>query len=415
MRADFYEELQSGRYGSFELKRYVGPNLVKGLLYSIAVHVLCIGIPWLLFFLFQDKTSEQTIRVVPRIDYTMRSEMENRPREREKKSQPEEGGGGGGGGGAEETQAMRGYRRAYPRLERANDLAFGGDAGISLDIIGAHVRAARPDEAATPIGQVWESGHPTSRRGGGAGRAGLGDDDEGVGGMDLYGGGPGVGGGIGGGAGTGIGTGIGPGMGPGRGGGRGGGSGGGVGRGTGRGVGDGDGDADDGGMLALAPAPAAPGKVNAPQPKFDVVNVRPNRGAIITKADRSPVVDWISRHGKPIPVTLQKPEILNQRAGDATTWAEFDDEQGRHYTLYLLGRNSRPPQLNIFLVSGGKGTLLQDEGAKGESEVYKFGTASGDPHNPTVQMEQLPPGRPEAKQMMAVFTAWWNHVKNTGT
>jgi hypothetical protein len=246
------------------------------------------------------------------------------------------------------------------------------------------------------------SSRAASRGENGKARAAIGDDDEGVGGLDNFGAGPGMGGGIGGGIGPGVGSGIGTGR-------RGG-----SGRGSGRGTGDGD-DDSGGDLLALAPAPSTPGGMSDQHAKFEIVDVRPSRGAIISKSDRSPVVDWIERHRKPIPVTLQKPEILDQKSGDATTWAEFDDEQGRHYALYLLGRNSRPPQLNIFLVCNGKGTLLQDEGVKGESEVYKFGNASGDSRNPTVQLEQLPPGRAEAKQMMAIFTAWWNHTKSTGT
>lgn len=406
---DFYERLQEGRYGSFELKRHVGPNLIRGLVLSLALHVVFIGVPWLIFLLHQKPTPELQARVIPRLDYTLRSEMEKPQTEPQKrKSQSAEESGGGGGG--EETHEMRGTRRSYPRLERSSDLNPGGVEGVSFDVLDAHVRAARPGEAETPIGERIAA-RTSSRRGAGVGRIGNGVDDDGIGGADDFGGGLGLGGGIGGGNGPRNGLGSGPGLGDGHGDVRG--NGGGRGRGSDGGSGDAG---DDGGDLqAFAPAPPAPGAIAGDKPKFDVVSVRPNRGAIISKADRSPVVDWIERHQKPIPVTLGKPEILNRRSGDVTAWTEFDDEQGRHYTLYLLGRNSHPPQLNIFLVSGGKGTLLQDEGAKGESEVYKFGTASGDPRNPTVQLEQLPPGRPEAKQMMAVFTAWWNHIKSTGT
>jgi hypothetical protein len=406
--SNFYDELQAGRYGSMELQRSIGPNLVKGLAVSVAIHVLAILIPWLMWRSLQKPVSEPARTSAIDLSTTIITPPQEEPIKN--KGPKEEGGGGGGGGGGEETHEQRGARYRTPRLMRASDISPGGEEGISLNVLDANVRTTRPGEAATPIVDVPRASR-TVGRGSGGGRSGIGEDDEGVGGLDDFGGGPGMGGGIGGGIGTGIGTGIGAGIGEGRGGGSGGGSGGGHGRGRGRGYGDGDENAGD--LLAAAPAPTMPGTMTKELPKMNEVNIRANRGAVISKADRSPVVDWIAHHQKPIPATISKPENLNKKAGDVATWDEFIDEQGRQYTIYLLGRNSRPPQLNIFLVCAGKGTLLQDEGAKGETEVYKYGTASGDPHNPTVQLEQLPPGRAEARQMMAVFTAWWNHVKNT--
>ncbi len=35
---DFFEQLEKGRFGSFELKHQVGPNLLKGLLVSLLIH-----------------------------------------------------------------------------------------------------------------------------------------------------------------------------------------------------------------------------------------------------------------------------------------------------------------------------------------------------------------------------------------
>ena len=48
---DFLEQLEQGRYGSFELKRLVGPNLIKGLIVSFIVHSLVIASPYIINFL----------------------------------------------------------------------------------------------------------------------------------------------------------------------------------------------------------------------------------------------------------------------------------------------------------------------------------------------------------------------------
>jgi periplasmic protein TonB len=44
---DFFEQLEQGRYGSFELKRLVGPNLMKGLMISVIIHALIIAAPYI--------------------------------------------------------------------------------------------------------------------------------------------------------------------------------------------------------------------------------------------------------------------------------------------------------------------------------------------------------------------------------
>jgi TonB family protein len=48
---DFFEQLEQGRYGSFELKKLVGPNLLKGLLVSFLAHSLVIASPYIINFL----------------------------------------------------------------------------------------------------------------------------------------------------------------------------------------------------------------------------------------------------------------------------------------------------------------------------------------------------------------------------
>ncbi|HEY3294685.1 MAG TPA: TonB family protein [bacterium] len=49
---DFFEQLEKGRYGSFELKRQVGPNLLKGLLVSFLIHSTVIASPFIIARLF---------------------------------------------------------------------------------------------------------------------------------------------------------------------------------------------------------------------------------------------------------------------------------------------------------------------------------------------------------------------------
>jgi hypothetical protein len=409
---NYYDEIRAGRYGSMELDREVGRNLFKGLGASTVLFILAIFVP-LAIQLATQKSDEAgpsrqsagpTIVIIPPV-------ADNAPKK--KSSDDNTGGGGGGGGGDNAPTTRRGSQRNQPRLLRNAETGEGGEEGVSLDVFWAHLRTTRPGEAETPIDQRFpSSARGNSRRGtGGNGRAGIGDDAEGAGGSDDLGNGPGTGGGAGGGAGTGLGSGIGSGIGPGIGGGRGGGRGGGNGRGTGSGIGDGEG--DDGDLLASA----KPNSVHDEMPKqritVDVIRVDARKPAI-TKSDNSPIVDWIRAHQKTLPATLMKAEVLHPRSGDVTTWQEFQDENGLNYTLYLLGRSGRPAQLNIFLVCNNKGTLLQDEGARGVTEIYKHGTATGDGDNLTVQLSLLPPGNNEAAKMMAVVTAWWNHVKNPG-
>ncbi|RJP82331.1 MAG: hypothetical protein C4524_00850 [Candidatus Zixiibacteriota bacterium] len=162
------------------------------------------------------------------------------------------------------------------------------------------------------------------------------------------------------------------------------------------------------GGLAMVDPESGPGREQGGDRRG--VPERPEKYAPTKGVPISPIIDWIEKHQKSIPVTLRTPENLNQIAGDVTTWVEYTDPQGRRYILYLLGRRSTPPQLNIFVRQDGEGTLLQDLGAKGASESYKHGRVAGAPDNPTVQLELLPPGDPRAGQMMSVFTAWWAQV-----
>ena len=44
---NFFEQLEQGRYGSFELKRLVGPNLLRGLVISVVVHGVVVASPYI--------------------------------------------------------------------------------------------------------------------------------------------------------------------------------------------------------------------------------------------------------------------------------------------------------------------------------------------------------------------------------
>lgn len=44
---DIFQELMKGRYGSMELKKYVGPNLIRGLIFSVLLHSVVIAAPWI--------------------------------------------------------------------------------------------------------------------------------------------------------------------------------------------------------------------------------------------------------------------------------------------------------------------------------------------------------------------------------
>jgi hypothetical protein len=141
-----------------------------------------------------------------------------------------------------------------------------------------------------------------------------------------------------------------------------------------------------------------------------IIPKTPPKGEVVV-ASLHPIIDWIEKHQKPVPVALQKPENLNQMPGDVTTWVTFMDTDNQQYTMYLLGRKGDPPQLNIFLKYQREGTLLQDLGAKGVNEVFKHGDAIGDFDKLTVQLSLLPPGSQKAREMMAIFQAWWEQIR----
>lgn len=62
---NFYEQLRQGRYGSFELAKLVGPNLLRGLIISFLFHGAVIASPYIIQLLKgEDEIPEPPIRVV---------------------------------------------------------------------------------------------------------------------------------------------------------------------------------------------------------------------------------------------------------------------------------------------------------------------------------------------------------------
>lgn len=391
--------LPQNHYGAIELKGIVGRNTFKGLGVSILVHCLALA-AWSLFSHLELSHRQSAPRLVVYNPIHVQP-----PPAKEQPRNSESGGERGGGGGPEDALEKNSQTR-YQLRSIVEDSPYAAD--YSLTMLDSRFELTQRREAEDPLldaGARIRSGDRVTRLTAGGGKS----DFAGFAGDDELGRGLGSGLGAGGGIGSGIGGHIGSGVGNRRGGGETGG-GGTDGYDSGDGVGADLG--EESSLVAEARQLAKPADLSSQKPNVSVVNISKYRGVVAPPENWSPIITWISKHQKEIPITLKKPEILNQRPGDVTTWVDFDDDAGLHYTLFLLGRQGHPPQLNIFLVTNGYGTLLQDEGAEGESEVYKFGSASGNPGNPTVQLELLPPGKPEAKHMMRVFVAWWNHIKN---
>lgn len=125
----------------------------------------------------------------------------------------------------------------------------------------------------------------------------------------------------------------------------------------------------------------------------------------------NPIIEWIEKNQKLIPRTLHGPEAMNLLPGDVTTMVDFTTDDGRDYTLYLLGRKSSPPQLNIGLVTGMEIVILQDMGAKGVSESFRAGRVSDRFDEMVVATSLMPASDPRASEMMGIFYHWWNQVK----
>lgn len=65
---DIFQELMKGRYGSMELKKYVGPNLIRGLIFSVLLHTAVIAAPWIVtLFQGEEEIPERVMVLDPAI------------------------------------------------------------------------------------------------------------------------------------------------------------------------------------------------------------------------------------------------------------------------------------------------------------------------------------------------------------
>ena len=78
--AAFYDQLTAGRYGAMELKRLVGPNLIRGLAVSVIVHTLIVSSPYIIQLLKGEEViPPPPIRVVDISQLTKLKSMHDTP------------------------------------------------------------------------------------------------------------------------------------------------------------------------------------------------------------------------------------------------------------------------------------------------------------------------------------------------
>lgn len=377
-----YQLLERRQYGSMSLKRFVGPNLLRGFAVSVIVHALALLAP-LVWIVFRPAPTTTKERVVV-LDM---SHVTTVPPAREVKEALTEGSGGGSemesprlAPPARETREIRGSARNFLRESAAHPRAF-----VSVEMQPSALFSGSDRDGVEPVRRSDSNeGVRGVRDFSGTRGAALGGNGDGpeIGGTDLGR----------------VRNGMGDGLGNGHG------------RGSRLGDGMGRGEPKLGGGSISAPTLGG----DAGTPRLAVVRVPATPAEVNMNYDRNPLIEWIEQNSAPLPRVLQTPENLDQKPGDVTTWVQFTDAEGNQYAMYLLGRRSQPSQLNLFLVTNGTGTLLQDQGAKGASEVFKFGKVTGNGSDLAVQLQQLPPGRREARAMMAVFNAWWKQAQRSG-
>ena len=141
------------------------------------------------------------------------------------------------------------------------------------------------------------------------------------------------------------------------------------------------------------------------------LNVIDKSEAKVNLSDMNPIIEWIANHQKDIPLDLKQPEYFNWVPGDVTTQVRFRGDDGREYTLYMLGRTGEEQTLKIFLRYGDEGILLQDLGASGSIESFQAGSVAGSGDRLALEMRQLPVGDPRTEEFMSVFRRWWSSVR----
>jgi hypothetical protein len=61
---DIFDELEKGKYGSFELKKSIGRNLLRGLVFSIIIHSVVIAAPWIVTFFKGEEDIPKNVMVL---------------------------------------------------------------------------------------------------------------------------------------------------------------------------------------------------------------------------------------------------------------------------------------------------------------------------------------------------------------
>lgn len=79
---NFFEEMQMSRYGAMELKRFVGPNLMRGLLISLIAHTVIISWPYVLeLFQSDEEIVSDNVVVIDVTQLTKLKSLQNAPQQ----------------------------------------------------------------------------------------------------------------------------------------------------------------------------------------------------------------------------------------------------------------------------------------------------------------------------------------------
>ncbi|MCX6600686.1 MAG: hypothetical protein NT025_03885 [bacterium] len=407
----YFEEIERSHYGSINLKRIIGPNLLRGLVVSAVVHCLVIAIPFALWWFFgAQKVTEKPLRVVDLSRLTKIIPEVEKPKPEPTAPSGRSGRRGGGSPGGsrspgqfhariqplrfefEEGPSPVEPRTSIPEPLLANPLP---DYPLSRAL---PVPSPLPDvdagsltrESSDPIAGLPA---PKSHRGGVSGAQGTADlpDIElmpyGGASSDLPGsiGGPGSGNGYGG-----YETGTG-GDGPGSGGGRGGGEGPGTGT-WGTGSGSGTAGLGRGSGGEYVPPSHATAGVSPPEPALPE--------PAITETALSGLLAWMRQNRGRFPTLVQS--YLETRPGDLcgiTSYAGWN---------IFIQFSEAEHQLKIFLTQSETGILLADSDFRQRSQLLGMGHVTRDASALITAIEAVreKPSRQRTDEFYRVFGDW---------
>jgi hypothetical protein len=416
---DFFEQMEARHYGSMELKRHVGPNMLRGFLISVLAHIVLVAVPYIILINLAPAEPKRTatVRVV---DISQLTPIKPEPDIPRLEPLGGTGGGGGGGGGgragrepsvtppifrarlaAIPYEVAMGTEEIEPRpglidpFLRLPSLGFQPEHGIP-------VPTDLPDIASSSSGDatgILSPSLPVPQSAGGQTVRGTGASDlpdldlstlpsgSGIGsnGTDLPPGGPGEGWtggrglgegtGYGGGKGSGLGTGEGSGIGPGRGSGTGGGEGSGIGPGRGPGYGEGT-----GGRMA----------VSSPTPVKQAVDAD----------ELSGLLAWLRGQRAGFPEVVKS--YMETQSGDL---CGITNHMGWDVLIQFAPAQH---QLKIFLSRGTTGILLADSDFRQRSQLFALGTVtrSGGGVVTAVEAMREKPSLERTNEFYQVFGDW---------